>query len=68
MPAETARSAYTRDWAAFARWGQLKGADPLPRARAGGLYITDLAAPSGRARALTVVSIERRLAGLAVGG
>ena len=63
--AENTRRAYARDWAGFARWCRLKGADPLlPSPELIGLYITDLAAPSGKARALSVASIERRLAGL----
>ncbi|PSK80556.1 site-specific recombinase XerD [Limimaricola soesokkakensis] len=63
--AETTRRAYVRDWAAFARWCRLKGADPLPPSPdLVGLYITDLAAPVGKTRALSVASIERRLAGL----
>lgn len=42
------RRAYARDWAAFARWCRLKGADPLPPSpELVGLYVTDLAAPSG---------------------
>ncbi|WP_370162786.1 tyrosine-type recombinase/integrase [Limimaricola soesokkakensis] len=66
--AENTRRAYTRDWAAFARWCRLKGADPLPPSpELVGLYVTDLAAPSGTARALSVASIERRLAGLSWG-
>ncbi|EYD70534.1 tyrosine-type recombinase/integrase [Limimaricola hongkongensis] len=59
------RLAYGRDWAAFARWCRIKGADPLPPSpELVGLYIADLAAPSGKTRALSVASIERRLAGL----
>jgi integrase len=62
---ENTRIAYRRDWAGFARWCRMKGADPLPPSpELVGLYITDLAAPSGKARALSVASIERRLAGL----
>ena len=66
--AENTRIAYTRDWVAFARWCRIKGADPLPPSPdLVGLYITDLAAPSSKARALSVASIERRLAGLSWG-
>jgi integrase len=66
--AENTRRAYARDWSAFARWCRLKGADPLPPSpELVGLYVTDLAAPSGKARALSVASIERRLAGLSWG-
>ncbi|MFN3937040.1 MAG: tyrosine-type recombinase/integrase [Gemmobacter sp.] len=60
--------AYARDWAHFARWCRLRGADLLPPAPALiGLYIADLAAPSGRSPALSVASIERRLSGLVWG-
>ncbi|MFT6533927.1 MAG: integrase [Limimaricola cinnabarinus] len=46
----------------------MKGADPLPPSpELIGLYITDLAAPAGKTRALSVASIERRLAGLSWG-
>ena len=66
--AENTRRAYARDWAAFARWCRMKGADPLSASpELVGLYITDLAAPSGKTRALSVASIERRLAGLSWG-
>ena len=66
--AENTRRAYARDWTGFARWCRMKGTDPLPPSpELIGLYITDLAAPSGRTRALSVASIERRLAGLSWG-
>ena len=66
--AENSRRAYARDWTAFARWCRLKGADPLPPSpELVRLYIADLAAPTGRTRALSVASIERRLAGLSWG-
>jgi integrase len=65
---ENTRIAYMRDWAAFARWCRLRGAAPLPPSpELIGLYITGLAAPSGKTRALSVASIERRLAGLSWG-
>jgi integrase len=67
-------TAYAKDWAAFARWCRMRGADPLPAApELIGLYIADLAAPQGKApsqlasRPLSVASIERRLSGLAWG-
>ena len=61
-------AAYATDWAAFARWCRMRGADPLPPSpELIGLYIADLAAPSGKAPALSVASIERRLSGLAWG-
>ena len=60
--------AYTKDWAHFARWCRMRGADPLPSSpQLIGLYIADLAAPGGRVPALSVSSIERRLSGLAWG-
>ena len=46
----------------------MRGADPLPPSpQLIGLYIADLAAPAGKAPALSVSSIERRLSGLAWG-
>ena len=60
--------AYAKDWAHFARWCRMRGADPLPSSpQLIGLYIADLAAPSGKAPALSVSSIERRLSGLTWG-
>ncbi len=65
---ENTLKAYARDWAHFARWCRMRGAEPLPCSpQMIGLYITDLAAPQGRSRALSVASIERRLSGLAWG-
>ncbi|MGL5012450.1 MAG: integrase, partial [Paracoccaceae bacterium] len=62
---ENTLKAYAKDWAAFARWCRMRGADPLPPSpELIGLYIADLAAPSGKAPALSVASIERRLSGL----
>jgi integrase len=66
--ADATRRAYAADWAHFARWCRMRGADPLPPAPPlVGLYIADLAAPQGKAPALSVASIERRLSGLAWG-
>lgn len=60
--------AYAKDWAHFARWCRMRGADPMPPSPALiGLYLADLAAPQGKAPALSVSSIERRLSGLAWG-
>ena len=60
--------AYTKDWAHFSRWCRMRGAEPLPPSpQLVGLYIADLAAPAGRAAALSVASIERRLSGLVWG-
>ncbi len=65
---ENTLAAYAADWAAFARWCRMRGADPLPSSpELIGLYIADLAAPSGKAPALSVASIERRLSGLSWG-
>ena len=60
--------AYATDWTHFSRWCRMRGADPLPPSpELIGLYIADLAAPQGKARALSVASIERRLSGLSWG-
>jgi integrase len=77
---ENTLKAYAKDWAQFARWCRMRGADPLPPSpQLIGLYIADLAAPGGKApslsasrpqpaaRPLSVSSIERRLSGLAWG-
>ena len=65
---ENTLKAYARDWAQFARWCRMRGAEPLPASsQLIGLYIADLAAPGGKARALSVSSIERRLSGLTWG-
>ena len=58
---ENTLKAYAKDWAHFARWCRMRGADLLPSI---GLYIADLAPPGGKAPALSVSSIERRLSGL----
>jgi integrase len=65
---ENTLKAYAKDWAHFARWSRMRGAEPLPPSpQLIGLYIADLAAPGGKAPALSVASIERRLSGLAWG-
>lgn len=65
---ENTLRAYAKDWAQFARWCRMRGTDPLPVSpQLIGLYIADLAAPTGKAPALSVSSIERRLSGLAWG-
>ena len=65
---ENTLKAYAKDWAHFARWCRMRGADPLPASpQLIGLYIADLAAPQGKAPALSVSSIERRLSGLVWG-
>ena len=57
--------AYAKDWAHFARWCRMKGAEPLPPApEMIGLYLADLAASSSPAPALSVSTIDRRLSGL----
>ena len=66
--AENTLKAYAKDWAQFARWCRMRGADPLPPApQLLSLYIADLAAPAGKTPALSVSSIERRLSGLTWG-
>jgi len=70
--------AYAKDWAHFARWCRMKGAEPLPPSpEIIGLYLADLATGSGpspsqsaprpqsASRPLSVSTIERRLSGLA---
>ncbi|MGS4986037.1 tyrosine-type recombinase/integrase [Pseudosulfitobacter sp. RP-4] len=58
--------AYAKDWAHFARWCRMKGAEPLPPApEMIGLYLADLASGSGPSPALSVSTIDRRLSGLA---
>ena len=67
---ENTLKAYAKDWAHFARWCRMRGADPLPPSpQLIGLYIADLAAPAAGqgVPALSVSSIERRLSGLAWG-
>jgi len=64
--AENTNKAYAADWKQFARWCRLKGTDPLPPSpEMIGLYLTDLAAPTGPSPALSVSTIDRRLSGLA---
>jgi integrase len=63
---ENTLKAYAKDWAHFARWCRMKGAEPLPPApEMIGLYLADLASGSGPSPALSVSTIERRLSGLA---
>ncbi len=63
---ENTLKAYARDWAHFTRWCRMRGAEPLPPSpEMIGLYLADLAAPAGKAPALLVSTIERRLSGLA---
>jgi integrase len=71
---ENTLKAYAKDWAHFARWCRMRGADPLPpSSQLIGLYIADLAAPGGTTpsqsafRPLAVSSIERRISGLTCG-
>lgn len=64
--AENTNKAYVADWKHYSRWCRLKGTDPLPPSpEMIGLYLTDLAAPSGPSPALSVSTIDRRLSGLA---
>jgi integrase len=58
--------AYAKDWAHFARWCRIKGAEPLPPSpEMIGLYLADLASASGPSPTLSVSTIDRRLSGLA---
>ncbi|UAB91701.1 tyrosine-type recombinase/integrase (plasmid) [Ruegeria sp. SCSIO 43209] len=62
---ENTLKAYAKDWAHFARWCRLKGAEPLPPSpEMIGLYLADLASGSGASPALSVSTIDRRLSGL----
>lgn len=62
---ENTLKAYAKDWAHFSRWCRMKGTDPLPpSSEMIGLYLADLAAPTGKAPALSVSTIDRRLSGL----
>ena len=63
---DNTRRAYAKDWAHFASWCRMKGAEPLPPSpEMIGLYLADLASGSGPSPALSVSTIERRLSGLA---
>lgn len=63
---ENTLKAYAKDWAHFTRWCRMKGAEPLPPSlEMIGLYLADLASPTGASPALSVPSIERRLSGMA---
>lgn len=74
--AENTNKAYASDWKHFARWCRRHGADPLggcepvgptpcPDPKLIGLYLTSLAAPTGKTPALSVSTVDRRLSGLA---
>ena len=63
---ENTLKAYAKDWAHFARWCRMKGAESLPPSpEMIGLYLADLASGSGPSRPLSVSTIDRRLSGLA---
>jgi integrase len=63
---DNTQKAYTKDWAHFARWSRMKGAEPTPPSpEMIGLYLADLASGSGPSPALSVSTIDRRLSGLA---
>ena len=58
--------AYAKDWAHFARWCRMKGAETLPPSpEMIGLYLAALASGAGPSPALSVSTIDRRLSGLA---
>ncbi|NKX40297.1 tyrosine-type recombinase/integrase [Rhodobacteraceae bacterium R_SAG2] len=64
--AENTNKAYAADWKHFARWCRMRGTDPLPLSpEMVGLYLTELAAPTGAMPPLSVSTIERRMSGLA---
>ena len=63
---ENTLKAYAKDWAHFARWCRMKGAELLPPSpEMIGLYLADLASGTGSSPALSVSTIDRRLSGLA---
>jgi len=63
---ENTLKAYAKDWAHFARWCRMRGAEPLPPSpEMIGLYLADLASGAAPSPALSVSTIERRLSGLA---
>ncbi|WP_371228902.1 tyrosine-type recombinase/integrase [Roseovarius sp. 2305UL8-3] len=63
---DNTNKAYAADWKHFARWCRLKGTEPLPPSpELIGLYLSDLATPTGQAPPLSVATIDRRLSGLA---
>jgi integrase len=65
---DNTRKAYSKDWADFARWCRMRGADPVVfSAPVIGIYIADLATAHPHRAALSVASIERRLSGLCWG-
>ena len=58
---DNTRRAYGTDWAQFARWCRMKGAEPLPPSpEMIGLYLADMASAGA-----SVSTIERRLSGIA---
>ena len=74
--AENTNKAYAADWTHFSRWCRRHGAEPVgttpcPNPKLIGLYLAELAAPTGpspsqpASRPLSVSTIERRLSGLA---
>ena len=64
--ADNTLRAYAYDWAHFARWCRMTGAEPLPPSpELIGLYLADLASGRGSSPALSVSTIDRRLSGLA---
>ncbi|MDX8355822.1 integrase [Cognatiyoonia sp. IB215182] len=65
VAAENTSKAYAADWKHFTRWCRLNGMEPMPPSpEMIGLYLTDLAAPTGPSPALSVSTIDRRLSGL----
>ncbi|NTF72588.1 tyrosine-type recombinase/integrase [Agrobacterium rhizogenes] len=65
---DNTRNAYAKDWRHFTAWCRLEGFDPLPpSSQVIGLYIGACASGDSKrnAPALSVATIERRLAGLA---
>ena len=66
VTAENTSKAYAADWKHTTRWCRHKGINPLPHSPAMvGLYLTDLATPTGKTPALSVSTVDRRPPGLA---
>ncbi|MCQ4191496.1 site-specific integrase [Methylocystis suflitae] len=63
--ADNTRRAYDADWRQFAAWLRRQGLDPLPPdPQTVGLYLADCMEDSPGRPALSVASLERRLAGI----
>ena len=58
--AENTNKAYAADWKHFTRWCRLKGTEPLPPSpEMIGLYVADLAAPTGKAPPSVPINVRQ---------